>query len=174
MTVGSGKLLEEVRARLLQTFDANAPPDSDLPFPTEYRGAYKVRRFECAMRLYDAVGVGRGDRPASARQSHENFRLFGAPHLAMLTTEADLGVYGAVDVGGYLQVLMLAMQAHGVATIAQAALATQSTLLKEMLSIPRARTVVCGLSFGYEDTAHRANAFRTARAALSDVLDWRD
>lgn len=173
VTVVSGRALEELRALLLDTFDRNATPQSDLPFPAEYRGVYKDRRFESAMRLYGAVGVARGDRAASAAQTRENFRLFGAPNLAVLTTEPGLGVYGAVDVGGYLQVLMLAMQAYGVATIAQAALATQSGLLKQVLGIPPERMVVCGLSFGYEDTAHVANAFRTARAPLHEVLSWR-
>jgi proline dehydrogenase len=40
--------------------------------------------------------VVRGDREASGRQARENFRLFGAPHVAIVTTDAALGTYGAV------------------------------------------------------------------------------
>lgn len=29
---------------------------------------------------------------------------------------------------------------------------------------------MCGISFGYEDTGHPANAAQTDRAALSDIL----
>jgi hypothetical protein len=32
--------------------------------------------------------------------------------------------------------------------------------------------VVCGISFGYEDAQHPANAFRTRRASLPQVAQW--
>ncbi len=43
-----------------------------------------------------------------------------------------------------------------------------------MLGIPKERLVVCGISFGYEDTAHAANSYRTSRAPLEDVVRWVD
>jgi nitroreductase len=91
-----------------------------------------------------------------------------------LSSDPGLGVYGAVDVGGYVQVLLLAMQAHGVGAIPQAALASQSTLAKSLLGVPADRLMVCAISFGYEDESHPANSYRTSRAALSDVVSWVD
>ena len=35
------------------------------------------------------------------------------------------------------------------------------------------RQILCGISFGYSDTAHPANSFRTTRAAVDEVMDWR-
>jgi nitroreductase len=64
------------------------------------------------------------------------------------------------------------MQAHGVAAIPQAALASHSALAKSLLGIDPARQVVCGISFGYEDTSHPANSYRTSRASLDDVVTW--
>jgi len=40
-----------------------------------------------------------GDREASKRQTLENFRMFGAPHVAIITTERKLGTYGVLDCG---------------------------------------------------------------------------
>ena len=174
VTIASGEALQGLRAQLLDAWDRGAPPASDLPFPAQYLGAYRERRLDCAMKLYGAVGVARGDREASARQTRENFRFFGAPHVAILTSDPGLGVYGAIDVGGYVQVLLLAMQANGVAAIAQAALATYSARVKDALGIPAERMLVCGVSFGYEDTQHPANGFRTDRVALGEVVSWRD
>ena len=145
---------------------------ADFPFPKEYTGPYLARRRECGFQLYNAVGVERGDKAGGARQALENFRLFGAPHVAILTSDPGLDVYGAVDVGGYVQVLLLAMQAHGVAAIPQAALASHSALAKSLLGIDPARKVVCGISFGYEDTSHPANSYRTSRAGLDEVVTW--
>ena len=176
VTIVSGDAVERFRNALVEaTLESEAAPDdSDFPFPAQYRGVYLERRRECGFRLYDAVGVQRGDRDAYARQTLENFRLFGAPHVAIITSDPDLGVYGAVDVGGYVQVLLLAMQAHGVAAIPQAALARHSTLIKSLLDIPAERQMVCGVSFGYEDAAHPANSYRTRRARLGEAVRWVD
>jgi len=105
-----------------------------------------------------------------ARCYRDNFRLFGAPHVAVVTTEARLGAYGVLDCGAYVNNFMLGAASLGVAAIAQAALASKSHVLREQLQILADRHVVCGVSFGYADASHPANAFRTARASLHEVL----
>ena len=90
---------------------ASAP---DFPTPEKYEGQSLARRRAVGAQLYESVGIARGDRAASAQQMRENFRLFGAPHVAIVTTDRSLGVYGAVDCGLYLATLMLAAQALGV------------------------------------------------------------
>lgn len=172
VTIASGKAADRVRDALVQAACAGKRAVSDFPTPAEYTGVYLERRRECGFQLYKAVGVERGDKAGYARQTLENFRLFGAPHVAILSSDPGLGVYGAVDVGGYVQVLLLALQAHGVAAIPQAALAGHSALLKELLGIAAQRLIVCGISFGYEDTSHVANSYRTTRAPLSEVVNW--
>lgn len=171
--VASGAALERFRSALLQQV-AGSPHDSDFPFPEEYRGVYQQRRRECGYQLYESVGVARGDREAAARQGLENFRLFGAPHVAIITTDQALGVYGAIDCGAYVSNFMLAAQSLGIASIAQAALATQSGFIRDHFGIPEDRRLVCGISFGYEDPAHQANQFRTSRADLKEIVSWRD
>ena len=49
--------------------------------------------------------------------------MFGAPHVAIVTSDEALGVYGAVDCGAYVSNFMLAAHSLGVGSIAQAALA---------------------------------------------------
>jgi nitroreductase len=153
---------------------SSTPAASDIPFPREYRGVYLARRRECGFQLYDSVGIRRGDREASARQGMENFRLFGAPHVAILTTDEALGVYGAVDCGAWVSNFCLAARSLGVATIAQAALASHSKFVRSHFGIGDERLVVCGISFGYEDASHPANSFRTRRAPLSEAVTWLD
>jgi nitroreductase len=169
----SGSATEKFRVALLEHVAAAAPAP-DIPFPQAYRGVYQDRRRSCGLQLYDAVGVTRGDRDASGRQARENFRLYGAPHVAIVTTDSALGEYGAVDCGAYVNTFMLAAHAHGVACIAQAALAAHAPFIHEWLGIPDDRRVVCGISFGYADVGHPVNRFRTSRATLTEAVDWRD
>jgi nitroreductase len=178
VTVASGAAVEKFREAMVQAAQSGQElgkgGGSDFPFPAEYKGVYLERRRDCGFGLYNAVGVPRGDKAGYAKQTLENFRLFGAPHVAILTSEPGLGVYGAVDVGGYVQVLMLAMQAHGVGSIAQAALASHSALAKSLLGIPADRLMVCAISFGFEDKNHIANSYRLGRADIADVVTWVD
>ena len=158
------------RRALLDYLKDNAADQPDLPYPGGYYGKYQERRRECGWQLYESVGIARGDRAASAKQAGENFRLFGAPHVLIVTTERELGVYGVLDCGVYLGSLMLAAQSLGIATIAQAALARCSPFLHKYFDIPDTRQVVCGMSFGYADEGHAANGFRTRRADLSEAI----
>lgn len=172
LVVGSAAATERARSALLAHVTSGAAPAPDLPWPREYRGVYLQRRRECGGQLYRATGVGRGDRLAAERQQRENFRFFGAPHVAILTTEEPLGTYGAVDCGAYVAMFMLAARACGVAAIAQAALAAYAPFWRAHWGLDAERPVVCGLAFGFEDGSHPANGFRTARAALGDAVRW--
>lgn len=172
VAVTSGEGTERLRAALFEAASASVAPEPDLPFPAAYTGVRRERRREAGFRLYDALGIGRGDRAAAEAQMLENFRFFGAPHVAIVSAPAELGVYGAVDCGGYVANLMLAAEAHGVASIAQAALAMQAPLLRRLLALPDDHLVVCGVSFGYADPAHPANAVRTSRAQLSENVTF--
>jgi len=119
VSITSGEATERFREAMLAASDRKPSPDFAWP---AYQGVYLERRRECGFALYESVGVVRGDRVASARQALDNFRLFGAPHVAIITTDASLGVYGAIDCGGWVGNFMLAARSLGVATIAQAAL----------------------------------------------------
>jgi nitroreductase len=147
-------------------------PAPDFPFPIEYRGVNLERRRECGFQLYSAVGIKRGDANKAKAQFLENFRFFGAPHVAIITTDDALGVYGAIDCGCYVANFLLAAQAIGLAAIPQAALATHSNFVRDWFGLADDRRVVCGISFGYEDEAHPANRYRTSRAALSEVVTY--
>jgi nitroreductase len=144
----------------------------DIPFPLRYDGVFGERRKEAGVALYRSVGIAREDRDGAARQMLENYRFFGAPHVLILTTEADLGTYGAVDCGIYLGNLMLLMQGHGIASIAQGALPRFSPFIREFFGIPDNRQVLCGLSFGYADDDHPANRFRTTRSPAEAAVRW--
>jgi nitroreductase len=146
--------------------------ESDLPFPANYTGVYKERQREVGWQLYEAVGVAYGDRAGSARQMLENFRLFGAPHALVITTEKSIGTYGVLDCGSYLGTLVLAAQSLGIGMIPQAAFANYCPLLRDFFAIPDNRDIVCGASFGFPDLNHPANAFRSRRAALDDAVAW--
>ena len=114
--------------------------------------------------------MARDDKLARGAQALLNYTFFGAPHVAVITTDRDQGTYGAIDCGGYVATLTHAATSLGLGSIAQAAIAMYSDKVRDFLDLPEDRLVVCAVSLGYADPEHPANRFRTSRAEVGDVV----
>ena len=174
LVITSSAATRKFRDALYPVALSGAPLNGDFPFPREYRGVYLERRRESGFQLYNTLGIARGDKAAYAKQALENFNFFGAPHVAIITTDEALGVYGAVDCGGYVNNFMLAAQALGLATVPQAALAFHSGVVRKHFRLGDDRRVVCGISFGFADCDHKVNSYRTSRASVEDAVAFID
>ncbi|WP_199086638.1 nitroreductase [Bosea sp. ASV33] len=169
VVIASGETTERFREAL--TAQAHADPEGapDIPFPPGHHGIYKARRQETGYRLYAALGIAREDRERRLSQSLENFRLFGAPHVAIVTVPAEIGPYALADCGSFVGSFLLAARAFGVDTTPQAALAQHSAFIRDFFDIPDTQKVLCGISFGYADRDDPANGFRTSRASSEEI-----
>ncbi len=170
--VTSGVTTQKLAETMLAACDANPQGESQIPFPPSYPEPYGTHRRECGKALYAAMGVAREDIDGRKRAFRANYNAFGAPHIVMIAYDPHFGVYGALDVGCYLQSLMLAAQELGLATCPQAALASYPRAARSVLAIPESLTLLCGMALGYEDEKVPANACRTARAPLSDNVQF--
>lgn len=170
LVVASAETTEKFRNALFAHASGATEIQSDIPFPAEYRGPFADRRRDAGYRLYEALGIDRSDRESRASQSSENFRLFGAPHVAIVTIPAELGPYAAVDCGSFIGSFLLAAHAHGISTTPQAALARHAKYIRSYFGIGEDRQMVCGIAFGYADAEHPVNSFRTSRVALTEVM----
>ena len=146
----------------------------DVPWPARYVDAYAERRRTCGFALYDSVGIARDDHDARFAQALENLRFFGAPHVAIVTSPKDLGAYGLIDCGSFISTFQYVAQSRGVSTIAQAAPTMYSETIRGELGISPDRDILCALAFGFEDTEHPINRFRTERADASSVIAWHE
>lgn len=170
--IASGSETEAFRKAMGQAFDSGVPAP-DYPFPDTYSGAHLKRRRTCGFQLYDAVGIGKGDREGRARQMRENYTLFGAPHVAVITCPKELGPYGVLDCGGFITAFCLSAIAQGIGTVPQAALSLFSDTVRAHFDIPEDRNVLAAISFGYPDDTAAINTFRTDRAELDEFVNWR-
>ncbi len=135
-------------------------------------GIYKTRQWDCAMALYGMLGIEREDKMARNIQMLQNFRFFGAPHGAFLSMSHKFGPVNAVDVGIYLQSLMLLMASNGLASCAQGALAFYPQQVREVVDLPEDYGILCGLSFGYADEDAVVNQVTTDRVPLQDNVHF--
>ncbi|KAA1379911.1 nitroreductase family protein [Aeromicrobium fastidiosum] len=167
--LAGGTVASALSARLLERVE-DGPPAPDIPGPARYEGVYQERRRSSGLALYGALGIGRDDSEARQEQMLANFRFFGAPHLAVISSPVALGTYGVMDCGGYVANLLNAAAALDLGAIAQAAIAMYADTVRDELGIPEDRSVVCGVSFGYADPDHPANSFRTDRSDIDDIV----
>jgi nitroreductase len=174
IVIASGEAKERFRKEIYAEAATGAAEDNDFAFPREYRGVYLARRRESGFQLYNTLGIPRGDKAAYAKQALENYNFFGAPHVAIIHTDEALGIYGAIDCGAYVGNFMLAAQALGLGSIAQAALARRSGLIRRHFKLGDDRRVVCGISFGFPETDHKINSYRTSRASLAEAITFVD
>ena len=173
VTICSGSALKTLSKNLLNESETNQT-HSDIPFPLQYTGIYRERRKECGLQLYNSVGIKKGETEKALLQMRENFKFFGAPHIAIITSERSLGVYGAIDCGAFVSAFTIAASSMKISTIPQAAIASLSNVVRKTLNIANGRDIICAISFGYENAEHPVNKFRTSRAKLSEVVNWID
>lgn len=167
--VASGAATKELAAELVKSA-REGNEHFDFPAPANYSGVYQDRRREAGFALYDSLSIEKSDIAGRTHQMLKNFEFFGAPHVAIITTDREQGVYGAVDCGGYVANLLNAAHSLGLATIPQAAIAMQSDVVRSFFGLTDDRQVVCGVSFGYADLENPVNRFRTSRAEMADAV----
>jgi hypothetical protein len=144
----------------------------DTMWPTDYPEPYGTHRRECGKALYTAMGIARDDKAGRAEAWMKNYEAFGAPHAAIVCMDKRFGLWAALDIGCWLQSLMLAAVEHGLATCPQAALGMHAPVAREVLGIPDELAVFFGVAIGYEDVNVKANACRTTRSPISDNVKF--
>lgn len=135
-------------------------------YPREWREPYLARRREVGWALYASLGIERGQKQAMACQNARNLRFFGAPVGLIFTLDRDMEIGSWLDLGMFMQNIMIAARAFGLDTCPQAAFARYPGLIADLLSIPAERQVICGMALGLADTAAPENRFPVPRVAV--------
>lgn len=172
--VASGEVRDELRRRMVEKVTAGVPMEPDFePNAGKFSGVYRQRQVDCAMELYNNMGIARDDKPGRMRAQLRNFELFDAPHVVFIGMEREFGPTVALDVGMYIQSLMLAMTAYGVGSCAQGSMRYFPNDVREIFGEPASTAILVGISFGYEDPDVAANRTRVGRAPLADSVAFK-
>jgi nitroreductase len=131
---------------------------------------YYSRRRKVGWELYRLQGVAKGDRKASWTIAGRNFLFFDAPVGLIFTLERVLEKGSWIDLGIFLQSVMLAARSQGLDTCPQGAWAFYYDVVREQLGIPDNEIVVCGMALGFADPAAPANRLRSEREPLSSFV----
>lgn len=171
--IASGPARDRLRAALTAAISGGEAPAAEDPVD-EFSGDYRRLQVDCAVAMYREMGIERGDHAGRLRALARNFELFDAPQVAIVCMEQQFGIGVALDVGMYVQSLMLALWARGVGTCAQASLRLYPQIIRRELAIPDNLRILCGISFGYEDPSVPANGTRQTRQPVETNVVFHD
>lgn len=173
VSVVSGALRDELEKRLIADITSGKAPNMHFkPGDQGLKDAYRKRQIDCAIALYDAVGVKYEEKDKRQALMLKNWQFFGAPHVAFITMPKSFGEVNAVDVGIYVQTLMLLMTANGIGCCPQGALAQFADPVHELLNLPDEHAILMGMSFGYPDKDAAINNYEVGRDAMLSAVDF--
>lgn len=168
VAVVSGETKTRLQERIETAFRSGEKPGMDFQYyPLTWKEPYKTRRFDCGLQLYETLGIKRQDKERRLEQWIANYRSFDAPVALYFFMDPGLETGSYMDYGMFMQSIMLAAVAEGLATCPQAALGEFPTIVKETLGYPADSILLGGMALGYEDTEALVNSYRTPRLEVA-------
>lgn len=172
--VATGALRDRLSRQMVEYTKQGVEPTPDYPYNDRFTGAYRKRQVDCAVALYNEMGVERHDREGRLRAVLRNFEFFDAPYMAFIGMDQSFGTTVAVDVGMYAQNLMLTMTAFGIGSCPMGTMRQFPGLIRKEFGIGEETKILFGIAFGYEDPAVPANRTRTTRDAIDANVVFKD
>jgi nitroreductase len=151
----AGKAKDDVSRDLQQAHDeARDRHQSEYQYyASELPEPYLSRRNAFGRQFYGSLGIEQSDLAARARQTAKNYGFFGAPVGLIITIDRRLQVGSWLDLGMFVQNVMLAAAARGLRSCPQETFSKYHALLRRHLPISDVEIVVCGLSVGFAGAA---------------------
>ncbi len=141
-------------------------------YPEKWVSPYIDRRRENGWSLYGLLGIGKADKDKMHAQQQRNFKFFDAPVGLMFTMDRVMGRGSLVDMGMFLQNIMVAARGHGLHTCPQAAWNGFSKIIMPHIGAGADEMLVCGMSLGYADLSDKVNSFHTPRVPVAEFTTW--
>ncbi|MES1155650.1 MAG: nitroreductase, partial [Pseudorhodoplanes sp.] len=170
----AGERLEALKALM-------RPRMSELPkgegneypiYPPKLQLPYHDRRFSVGEMLYQSIEIPREDKAARYRQFARNYEFFGAPVGLFISIERSFVLGQWIDLGSYIQNIMLLARDYGLHTCPQEAWAFFSRTVSAFLDLPDSMMLFCGIALGHADEEAAINSWRAPRAPLQEYATF--
>ena len=175
VAVVEGSTKQRITETLIQARASRQEPNPDYSYyPDRWEDPYRMRRIICGKALYKALDISKDDKTRQQQAWNNNYHFFGAPVGLFFFVDKNLNTGSWLDMGMFLQNVMLAATGMGLATCPQASLADYPSLVRDILQIENHYAVVCGMALGYADNDHPVNQYRLDREPVNGFTNWHD
>jgi len=164
--VVTGAARERASAAALASARSGAGAMEYPYYPDRWFEPYLSRRRAVGYGLYGILGLTREDKTGMAAQHERNFLFFDAPVGLFFSMDARFERGSWLDMGMFIQNVMLAARGFGLETCPQAAWVFHGPAMHAALDLPDDHVLLCGMSLGYADPSAPENALRSERAPV--------
>lgn len=172
VVVVTGQKKNDLSKMLNQLLESKVKSEPDIPEPPPWPEYLQSRMADTMTKRSEAFGISLKDPDAAIKSKQANFNFYGAPAGLFFYQDAFLGLWSLLDMGMFVENVMLGFHARGLATVPQAFLIDYSPQVKSMLNIPEDKKLVLGMSVGYPDLADVRSSFVSPRVDVDQVLHW--
>ncbi|MDM0032496.1 nitroreductase [Variovorax sp. J22P271] len=167
----AGAALRELGDALVASFrEGSLPPSPHFPDPLPPE--FGERQADFATRYYGCLGIDRHDADARSGQTEKNFHFFGAPVGLLFSIDRRLTAHSWLDVGLFVQNVMIAAGARGIATCPQVSFARFHPVIASRLGMSPDHLTACGMSMGFAETAAAVNQVRMPRQGAREFAQF--
>ncbi len=170
----SGEKKQALSAMLLDLLEKDTSPQPDLQEPESWPPTQKDRINQLYSKRAKATGLDLTDPKIIHKSKQANFRFYNAPHAFYFYQDAALSSWSLVDIGMFIQSVMLSANALGLGTVPQAFATDYAPQVKTFLSLPETKRLIVGMSVGYPNMDSPVNQLRTDRASTDELVQWLD
>ena len=173
VVVVTGQLIQRIGDVIVEAREHAIPENPDYYYyPREWREPYKSRRKACGLALYSSIGIGLEDKDKRKTAWYRNYYFFGAPVGLLFFLDRFLEKGSWVDMGLFIQNVMLAARGLGLETCPEASLAEYPDRVRDIVGISQDKALVCGMALGYEDKSQPINQYRTSREPVQSFTQF--
>ena len=156
-----------------EAFFSGVKPKPEIQMPEVFPAQLKQRYVDVGKRVLQSLSIERKDLDGRLNYYGDMFYLFDAPCLVLFLLRKDVLLeYAMLDVGLYLQTLLLSAHDKGLGGIVLAASVNYPDILRALFPIGVDKTIVIGAVLGWPDRNAPVNCFERQRASLSDTVTW--
>lgn len=173
VAVATGAKRDRISERLVARLREKAESpgmgnDPDFTHEIPYPDGLVQRSQRVGKGIYETLGIDRADKESRFKFLERNYEFFGAPVALFFFTHRGLDHFGTLDLGLYMENVMLAAQANGLGTCAQGYLGNYPDIIKDEFEVPEEYALVCGMSLGYPSD-HAINSWKAERLPLEEL-----
>lgn len=141
-------------------------------YPANLPDLHNCRKNQWGAEFYSRLGIQQCDYEARQRQTGRNFLFFDAPVGLIFTIHRGLEKGSWLDMGMFLQNVMLASKARGLDTCPQESLARFHRIMREHLPIGDDELVVCGMSLGFPEQTRVTLSRTVSRVPVEEIASF--
>jgi nitroreductase len=172
----TGDALASLKATTRDAVAQNQPMSTPeyAVYPKPLKTEFDTRRFAIGEDIYRVLGIAREDKAGRRAQFAKNALMFNAPVGVFAYIDRSLSYGQWMDLGMFLQGLMLLCEDHGLASCAQGYWTFFHDNVRAVTGAPNDLMLACGLAIGFEDTEAPINRVHSARVSIDEFATFID